>query len=54
MERTRCINVDCIVNWDENSAHSEKFRHTHGRGEGEVILDQWRIGDGIFAMYQDF
>ena len=49
MERMRCIDVNCIVNWDETSAHSEKFRPTHGRGEGEVILDQWHIGDKTYS-----
>ena len=49
MDRMKCINVDYIVNWDETSANSEKFRPKYGRGEGEVVVNEWRIGGKTYS-----
>ena len=49
MERMQGVEVDNIVNWDETSASSSKFRPTFGRGEGEVVMNEWRIGDKTYS-----
>lgn len=57
MERMRAIETEDIVSWDETSCSSEQFKSTHGRGEGEVVLHDWRIGNinlsAIAAMTHD-
>ena len=43
------VEVDTIVNWDETSASFSKFRPTFGRGEGEIVMNEWRIGDKTYS-----
>jgi hypothetical protein len=49
MERMRDIEVDDIVNFDETSANSAKFRPNYGRGEGDVVINEWRIGAKTYS-----
>ena len=49
MERMRVVEVDDIVNFDETSANSAKFRPIYGRGDGEVVVNEWRIGAKTYS-----
>lgn len=49
MERMQAIEVDDIVNFDETSANSAKFRPIYGRGDGEVVVNEWRIGSQTYS-----
>ena len=49
MERMQGVEVDNIVNWDETSASFSKFRPIFGRGEGEIVMNEWRIGDKTYS-----
>ena len=45
----RAVEVNFIVNWDESSAKSSKFRPTHGRREREVLVNEWQIGNKTYS-----
>jgi hypothetical protein len=49
MARMANVAVDDIINIDETSAQSKKFRPTHGRGIGEVVIPEFRIGDKMYS-----
>ena len=49
MERMESVEVDNIINIDETSANSKKFRPIYGRGVGEVVIPEFRIGDKTYS-----
>jgi len=49
MDRMKAIDTDYIVNIDETSAKSSKFRPIYGRGVGEVIVKEWHIGNKTYS-----
>ena len=49
MEFMRDIDPDYLVNIDETSAKSSKFRPIYGRGVGEVIVKEWHIGNKTYS-----
>ncbi len=49
MARMANVAVEDIINIDETSAQSKKFRPTHGRGIGEVVIPEFRIGDKMYS-----
>jgi hypothetical protein len=49
MARMANVDVDDIINIDETSANSKKFRPTHGRGIGEVVIPEFRIGEKMYS-----
>ena len=49
MEFMRDIDPDHLVNIDETSAKSSKFRPIYGRGVGEVIVKEWHIGNKTYS-----
>ena len=49
LEFMRNIDPDYLVNIDETSAKSSKFRPIYGRGVGEVIVKEWHIGNKTYS-----
>jgi len=50
MAKMANVDVDDIINIDETSANSKKFRPTHGRGiGGEVVIPEFRIGEKMYS-----
>ena len=41
MERMESVEVDNIINIDEASANSKRFRPIYGRGVGEVVIPEF-------------
>lgn len=49
MQRMANVEVDDIINMDETSAQSKKFRPVYGRGRGLVVIPEFRIGDKMYS-----
>ena len=49
MERMKYFEAEMIINWDETSCSSEKFLPINGRGNSEIIINEWRIGDKLYS-----
>ena len=49
MERMKYFDAEMIINWDETSCSSEKFLPIYGRGNSEIIINEWRIGDKLYS-----
>ena len=49
LEVMKNVEVEDIINFDETSACSKKFRPIYGRGEGNVVVPEYRIGEKTYS-----
>ena len=49
MDKMKAVETKDIVNWDETSCSAHKFYPIYGRGEGEVVINNWRIGNKTYS-----
>ena len=49
LEVMKNVAVEDIINFDETSACSKNFRPIYGRGEGNVVVPEYRIGEKTYS-----